>query len=147
MPAQWYDWTCSCCATEWVERATGHGRGADIYANREQVVYQVGYPDNVNATYGLMDGSGRELQRVLEEHSGLQSAQDWLDFDTVYELAKSTTGMMSGQAYYHWVALRGVRGSNIWISNSAPGYKGIWDELSHSDFERLGGWSVVWLIT
>lgn len=147
MPAQLYGWTCSCCATEWVERATGHPRSNDTFWNREQVVYDVGYPDNINATYGLMDGSGAQLRRVLAERWGLQSAQDWLDFDTVYSLAQSTTGMMSGAAYYHWVALRGVRGNSIWIANSAPGYKGIFDELSRYDFDRLGGWSVCWLIT
>ena len=52
---------------------------------------------------------------------------------------------MSGQAWYHWVALRGVRGNQIWIANSAPGYKGVWDTLSREDFVRLGAFSVVWL--
>jgi hypothetical protein len=38
-----------------------------------------------------------------------------------------------------------VQGSNLWIANSAPGYKGIYDVLSRYDFDRLGGFSVVWL--
>jgi hypothetical protein len=32
------------------------------------------------------------------------------------------------------------------VANSAQGYKGIYDILSRSDFERLGGFSVVWLV-
>jgi hypothetical protein len=108
-------------------------------------VYEIGYPDNINPTYGLMDASGAALQAVLESY-GQESSQSWLDFDTVYDLAQSTSGMLSGASWYHWVALRGVQGSNLWIANSAPGYKGVYDVLSPYDFERLGGFSVVWLV-
>jgi hypothetical protein len=50
------------------------------------------------------------------------------------------------RANWYWVAIRGVQGSNIWIANSAPGYKGVWDTLSREDFNRLGGFSVIWLV-
>jgi hypothetical protein len=92
-----------------------------------------------------MDASGAQLQRVLEGY-GQESAQSWLDFDTVYDLAQATTGLMSGASWYHWCALRGVQGSNLWIANSAPGYMGVGDILSPYDFQRLGSWSVVWLV-
>jgi hypothetical protein len=39
-----------------------------------------------------------------------------------------------------------VQGSNLWVANSAPGYMGIWDSLSREDFNRLGGFNVVWLV-
>ena len=147
MPGQFYDWTCSACSTEFVERAIGLPRGTDVYANREQVVYAIGYPNNINYTYGLMDGSGSELQRVLLESTGRSSEQGYLGFDDVYALAAAgTPALMSGAAWYHWVAVRGVQGSNLWIANSAPGYKGIYDVLSRSDFNRLGGFSVVWFV-
>jgi hypothetical protein len=146
MPGQLYDWTCSACALEFVLRATGLDPGSgDIYANRERTAYQIGYPDNINPAWGLTDGSGRALQDVLATY-GQRSEQSWLDFDTVYQLATSTTGMMSGAEWYHWVALRGVSGDNLWIANSAPGYRGIWDVLTCEDFNRLGGFSVVWLV-
>jgi hypothetical protein len=137
MAPQVYSWTCSSCSLDWVLESTGC-RGSD----RERTVYEIGYPNNINSTYGLMDGSGAQLQRVLGDY-GLGSEQGWLDFDAVYEIAQSTTGMMSGAAYYHWVALRGVQGANLWIANSAPGYCGIWDVLSRADFNRLGAFSVV----
>jgi hypothetical protein len=92
-----------------------------------------------------MDGSGAQLQRVLGDY-GLPSQQGWLGFDEVYARAQQAPGMMSGQNWYHWVGIRGVQGSNIWIANSAPGYKGVWDTLSRDDFNRLGGFSVVWLV-
>lgn len=146
MPGQLYDWTCSGCATEFIERAVGYPRGSDIYSNRESVVYAIGYPDQINGTYGLMDGTGRQLQRVIKEQTGYDSQQSYLGFEEVYALGSSgTPSLMSGAAWYHWVALRGVQGDNLWVANSAPGYKGIWDTLSREDFARLGGFSVVWL--
>jgi hypothetical protein len=147
MPGQLYDWTCSACSTEFIERAVGFARGEDVYANREAVVYAVGYPDNINATYGLMDGSGAELQRVLLEQTGVDSEQGYLGFDEVYSLGEGgTPALMSGAAWYHWVALRGVQNDQLWIANSAPGYKGVYDHLSRQQFSALGPFSVVWLV-
>lgn len=140
MAPQVYDWTCSACSLDWVLRSTG----LNPASTREDTVNAIGYPGNINGSYGLMDGSGLQLRRVLGGY-GQNTLQSWLDFNSVYNLAKDTTGMMSGQAWYHWVALRGTSGSDLWIANSAPGYKGIWDILSRDDFARLGGFSVVWL--
>ncbi len=108
-------------------------------------MYEIGYPDNINPAYGLMDASGAALRKVLQSY-GVPTEQAWLDFDTVYQLAQETTGMMSGAAWYHWVALRGISGPDLYISNSAPGYKGVSDILTRDDFARLGGFSVVWLV-
>lgn len=145
MPGQVYDWTCSACATEFVERGCGAPRSGDIYANREAVVYAIGYPEHVNATYGLMDGSGRQLQRVLRDHAGLETRQAWLSFDEAHEIYSQTFGLMAGQAWVHWVGVRGVQGSNLYIANSAPNYRGIWDVLSREDYQRLGPFSCVWV--
>lgn len=145
MPGQWYDWTCSACATEWTERSAFASRGGDVYANREAVVYAIGYPNNISSSVGLHDGSGAQLQRVLAEHAGLPTEQNWLDFDTAYGIYAQTFGLMSGQHWYHWVAVRGVRGPNLWVANSAPGYMGIWDEVSRADYNRLGGFSCIWI--
>jgi hypothetical protein len=121
------------------------GRGDDVYTNREQVVYAIGYPNNISSSVGLHDGSGVQLQRVLSEHAGLNTQQGWLSFDEAVSIYSNTLGLGSGQEYYHWVAFRGVNGSNLWISNSAPGYRGIWDELSRYDYDRLGPWSCIWV--
>jgi hypothetical protein len=140
MEPQLLDWTCAACSLDWLKVATGMEAASDRYTT----TMQIGYTENINPTYGLMDGSGAELQRVLGEY-GQDSAQGWLDYDSVYALARETPGMLSGANWYHWVALRGVQGTNLWVANSAQGYKGIYDILSRSDFERLGGFSVVWL--
>jgi hypothetical protein len=109
-------------------------------------VYHIGYPSNISSAVGLHDGSGAELQRVLREHAGLETEQAWLSFDEAYEIFSQGLGLGSGQEYYHWVAFRGVSGSSLWISNSAPGYRGIYDELSRYDYDRLGPWSCLWIV-
>jgi len=145
MPGQLYDWTCSACSLEWVKRATGLITASDIYTSRESTVYEIGYPQNINPQYGLMNADGSALRAVLQTY-GVSTDQGWLDFDTTYALAQDGTGMMSGAAWYHWVSIRGVQGNTLWVANSAPGYKGIWDNVSRDDFARLGGFSVVWLV-
>lgn len=125
----------------------GYARGQDVYANREAVGLAIGYPNNINGTVGLVDGSGAQLQRVLKDQTGRDSEQAFgLDFDAVYAIASSSPGLMSGASWYHWVALRGVQSGCLWIANSAPGYKGVFDVLTPAQYAQLGGFSVVWLV-
>ena len=145
-PGQFYDWTCSACSLDWLKRALAlvPNEDIDVYASRETTTYEIGYTANINPQYGLMDASGSALRAVLDDY-GVASDQGWLDFDETYARAVAGPGMMSGASWYHWVGIRGVQGSTIWVANSAPGYKGIWDNVSREDFERLGAFSVVWL--
>jgi hypothetical protein len=142
MPKQAASWTCSACSLAWVERATEINPNASEWS----AVDEIGNPTNINSTYGLMDGSGAQLQRVLIESYGVPSNQGWLNFDQAYAIYSTTAGMMSGGNWYHWVGVRGVDGNgNLWIANSAPGYKGVYDILSRDDFNRLGPFSCVYL--
>lgn len=143
---QFYDWTCSACSLDWVKRAIALALPENIYVSRFETTYEIGYPNNISPAVGLHDASGIALRDVLARY-GIPTEQAWLDFDSVYGLAQQTTGMMSGAQWYHWVALRGVQGDALWIANSAPNYKGIYDILTRADFNRLGGFSVVWLTT
>lgn len=92
-----------------------------------------------------MDASGSALSRVLDEIYDVSTASLYPNFDTAYSIARNHTGMMSGNAWYHWVAIRGVDDGNIWIANSAPGYQGVYEILTRADFQRLGGFSMVYL--
>jgi hypothetical protein len=142
MAPQVYDWTCSACSLDWVLRATGLAPEH----TRPEAINEIGYPDNINPEYGLMDASGAALWAVYEDLYAQPAGLSWLDFDATYDLAQHTTGQIGGQAWYHWVALRGTTGDGaLWIANSAPGYRGIHDVLSRQDFNRLGPFSVVWL--
>jgi hypothetical protein len=141
MSPQIHDWTCSACSLNWVLRATGVAPDH----TREQAVEEIGYPNQINPTYGLMDASGSALRRVYADY-GLETRQAWLTFDQTWAGANETTGQMSGGVWYHWVAVRGTRGPDLWIANSAPNYMGVSDILTRADFERLGPFSVVWLL-
>jgi hypothetical protein len=144
-PGQLYDWTCSACSLNWLQRSTGLIVPSDIYGSRESTVYEIGYPNNINPQYGLMNADGSALRAVLNNY-GMPTEQAWLDFDTTYQIASETPGMCSGAKWYHWVGIRGVDSGCIWVANSAPGYKGVNDHLSRDQFNALGGFSVVWLV-
>jgi hypothetical protein len=139
MPPQAASWSCSACSLAWVERALG----LNPNANEQSAINEIGYPDNINGTYGLMDGSGAQLQRVLSNY-GQKTSQAWLSYDSAWSIYSQTPGCMSGGAWYHWVACRGTSDGNLWIANSAPGYMGVWDILTRADFNRLGPFSCVW---
>jgi hypothetical protein len=140
MPRQTVSWTCSACSLAWVERATQINPGADEWS----AVAEIGQPQNINPTYGLMDGSGAQLQRVLAEY-GVPSDQSWLSFDSAYAIYSQTAGMASGGAWYHWIGVRGASGGVLNIANSAPGYCGVYDTLTREQFNQLGPFSCVWL--
>lgn len=140
MPVQTASWTCSACSLSWVLRATS----LDKESTEWSAVYQIGTPENINSTYGLMDSSGSQLRSVLRGY-GANSEQAWLTFDSVYALADNYPIIMSGGSWYHWVGVRGKGDTSLWIANSAPGYRGVWDNLTRSQFNELGPFSVVWI--
>jgi hypothetical protein len=140
MPRQAASWTCSACSLAWVERATQVNPGA----TEQSAVNEIGTPNNINSTYGLMDGSGAQLQRVLRDY-GIPSKQGWLNFDQAYAIYQTTAGMCSGGAWYHWVGVRGVDGPNLAVANSAEGYCGVYSTLTREQFNSLGPFSCVWL--
>lgn len=140
MPPQQASWSCAACSLAWLERALG----LNANASETTAIAEIGYPDNINSTYGLMDGSGSQLQRVLRDTYGQSSSQGWLTFDQAWAIYAQTPGMMSGGNWYHWVSVRGTSDGNLYIANSAPGYMGVDSILSRDDFNRLGPFSCVW---
>lgn len=140
-PPQAASWTCSACSLAWLERATQVNPGADEWS----AVAEIGQPENINPTYGLMDGSGAQLQRVLIDIYGVPTSHAWLSYDTAWTIYSQVPGMMSGGAWYHWSAVRGTVDGNLWLANSAPGYQSVWDVLTRDDFNRLGPFSCVWV--
>jgi hypothetical protein len=144
MPGQAYDWTCSVCSTAWVLQSTGTlDPGMDAYDARYKVGMETGYPNCVNESYGSMSP-----QCVIDEFSryGLISYQMWCTFDQAYAIMESTTGTINPQGMYHYMAIRGVRNGNLWVANSAPGYRGVWDDLTRSTFNSLGPVSLIYLV-
>jgi len=139
MAGQVYSWTCSVCAATWVLQATG------VYpdASREAIAYEIGYPNCVNAAYGLMDANC--LVDMFARY-GLHANVEWVDWERAVELCEYTTGCLNSTRWYHFVAVRGTRNDNLWVANSAPGYQGIWDDISYDTFQAwAGSWKFIWL--
>lgn len=142
MAAQSYSWTCSICATTWVLNSTGFLSTGDVYSDRSRVGQEMGYPSCVNETYGCMSS-----QCLVDEFAryGLASTQAWVTFDQAFAIAQQTTGAINPTGQYHYMGIRGVSGSSIYVANSAEGYMGVYDTLSRDQFNALGPVQVIYL--
>jgi hypothetical protein len=140
MAPQVYDWTCSVAATTWVLQATG----LNPTAAREQVAYQLGYPNCVNSAYGLMNTAC--VEDVFATY-GVDSWTSWPSWDQMVAFARQTTGLVNSTTWYHFVGLRGLTGDGrLWIANSAEGYRGIYSTISRAQWDAwAGSWKVVLL--
>jgi hypothetical protein len=138
MPPQAFSWTCSICASTWVLAATGVSDQA-----REQTAGEIGYPSCVNSSVGLADT--RCLLDMFAQH-GLVAHQEWVDWARAWQICSDTTGVLNSTSWYHFVAIRGTRNGALWVANSAPGYRNIWDEITPGQFQAwAGSWQAVWL--
>ena len=141
MAPQIYSWTCSICAYTWVINATG----TDPHLEREQAANIIGYPNCVNETYGLMSA---DCLITAFNYYGLSVKQAWVTFDQAYAIMAKTTGVINPLGMYHFMAMRGVDHTDVgqlWVANSAEGYRGIYDTMSRSQFNALGPVQVIYL--
>jgi len=132
------DWTCSACSLAWLNRALQIDNATDEWS----AVDYIGNPENINATYGLMDGSGSVLAARLGEQ-GAPSVCLWPTWHQVLELARLMPLLAGGVAWNHWVGVRSTSGGVLYLANSAMGWCGIGDELVASDWTNLGPFAVV----
>ena len=100
----------------------------------------MGVPSCVNPTYGCM--SDTCIIDALASY-GLKARQMYVTFDQAYSIARTNTGTINPQGMYHFCALRGVSGSDLWIANSAEGYLGVYSTLSRAQFNAYGPVSVI----
>jgi hypothetical protein len=141
MQPQAYEWTCSVASVTWVLQSMQAAYvDVDQYTAREQVLNTLGYPQCVNEVYGAM--SSTCLQEGLSQY-GLDSQQAWVTFDQAYAICSGTTGLINPVGMYHYMAIRGVSGDSLWVANSAPGYYGVGDTLSRSQFNALSPVQIV----
>lgn len=138
MDPQLYEWTCSVCSYTWVINSSN----TDPDLDRETAGEIIGYPGCVNETYGLMSA-----QCMIDAfaHYGLKAKHGYYTFGEAYSICTAHTGVINPIGMYHFMAIRGVQGGNIWVANSAPGYCGIWDHLGEYDYETLGPVQLIWI--
>jgi|SRR5215471_13502149 len=136
MEQQLYNWTCSICSFTWVCNAIG------IPMDRIQAGSIIGYPSCVNETYGLM--SADCLINAFASVN-LKAIQGWYTFQEAYSICRDHTGVINPLGMYHFMGVRGVSPSTIWVANSAPGYCGITDDLNKYNYDSLGPTQLIWI--
>jgi hypothetical protein len=132
------DWTCSACSLAWLNCSLF----IDVATDEWSAVNYIGTPTHINSEWGLMDGSGSRLAECLTEQ-GAAAFTGWLDWYDAYQLASRMPLLIGGQAWYHWVGVRGVDGNDLAIANPAPGWMGVYDLLSQTNWNELGPFAVV----
>jgi hypothetical protein len=132
------DWSCSACSLAWLNRAMG----IQVAQDELSAIDYIGTTHNINSIYGLMDGSGGRLVECLREQGGA-AVNGWWSFDQVLQLAPHMGLLAGGVGWYHWIGIRGEAGGRLAIANSAPGWMGIYDELTADDWIELGPFAVV----
>lgn len=136
------DWTCSAASLAALHQMCW------VDMTEAEAVENLGA--GINSSVGLASAAGGELVRVLKENHITATAQPLASSQyeqalSIFRVPDGAVGMMGGQAWNHWTAVRGADAAGIHLMNPAPGYKGVDQTLSRADFERLGPWNLVFV--
>jgi hypothetical protein len=138
MYPQTLSWSCSACALAWLNRALGIDHATD----ESSAIEYIGSPEHINATYGLMDGSGGRLVQCLREQ-GAPAFNGWLSWLDTYDLATRWPLLIGGVNWNHWVGVRYGDSGTLKLANSAPGWGGVDQVLEEEDWHIFGPFAVV----
>lgn len=122
---------------QWIIGATGNGP-----ISYDQALNDIGYPNCVNPTYGLM--SSQCMINALAKY-GLPAAEAWVTFDQAYAIMEQTTGTINPTGMYHFMGMRGIQNGQLWVANSAQGYKGVYEHLTRNQYNSLGPTKLIYL--
>jgi hypothetical protein len=75
----------------------------------------------------------------------LIARQKWCTFQEAYAISRVATGVINPVGMYHYMGIRGISGENIWLANSAQGYRGVYNSLSQHQFNSLGPVQLIYL--
>ena len=81
---------------------------------------------------------------MLADHGLKSSLSNWLSFDQAYTIYATTPGCMSGAAWYHWVAVRGVAGAESARPTLRRVTKAFFDAVAEQ-YNALGPFSCIWI--
>jgi hypothetical protein len=135
---QYRDWSCSIVSTHWALSSLGY----DV--DRETLV-AIMTPWPVGVNVGLLDASGAGLAQFLRDEYGVPahstSVASWTE---VTAAAGRYPVMIGGRGWNHWTAVRKTVAGALALANPAPGYRKIYQSLSHGQFESwLGSFAMV----
>lgn len=140
-----WDWDCAEESTRWTLYAYDRTPD-DAWMESSMIAEHV-----IDPEYGCLDASGAGLASWVNRHYGeygyVASNQAGISFDQV--AAEAATHQhplaMGGDGWYHW---SGVRGHDpildrLLLANPAPGYQGVYQTMSRTQFANLGGFSLL----
>lgn len=139
-----YPWDCAAASTAWCLRAIGREM------SEQDVIAGLG-PSRISASLGLLDSSGAGLVEYLGELGITAENTANADWDDVVAAAGFQPMVIGGRNWNHWVAVRiggGAMGDPdfpyLALMNPAPGWMGVDQVLSITQFDELGEFSAVW---
>jgi hypothetical protein len=108
-------------------------------------VYDWMVPVYDDSSVGLHDHTGAGIVAVLKAHGIAASNAYPVALADVQARAGLQPCLLGGDAWQHWVAVRGLEADGTLIlENPSPGWMGVKNELRDS-FGRLGPMAMVWL--
>jgi hypothetical protein len=133
------DWSDTVRVTYWMLRSIG----LNDLAYDELVDIMV--PSYVTTSLGLLDGSGASIAELLRTRFGLHAAsQRRISWEELLALVGSRPIAIGSP--YHWVAIREtLPNGSLRLMNPAPGFMSVQQELTPSDFGRLGPFAAIWI--
>jgi len=139
-----YPWDCAAASTAWCLATIG------LHYSEQDVIEGLG-PTRISPTYGLLDASGAGLVSWLGEIGITAENNPDASWAECVAAAGYQPMVIGGRAWCHWVAVRmGSDAAHLSTSaplvlmNPAPGYQGVWQYLTESNFDYLGPFSAVW---
>lgn len=145
LQAQDSDFDCSQESAQFMLRAWGRSPD-DAWMTQEWLSQGIMTPE-----FGLMDATGGDMASWLNATYGVDgyvasNAPSVTFDDVVAEMAPGNHPVAcGGRSFYHWVGIRAYDAAQdlLAIHNSAPGYRGVYQTLSRSQWASLGSWSMV----
>lgn len=139
MPRQGVDYDCAAASTAWFGRSIGFDW------TEMNVLFEMSSLWLINSTWGLLDGTGAGIVRwlAMQPCPAANGAVSWGDVN-----ARAGTGplIMGSSTWNHWTGVRSPDSSgNVLLANSAPGWMGVDQVLTESQFDALAPFYGVWL--
>lgn len=139
-------WTCAVRATYaalWAMAQQGHGPAITYGDEGPRDVYDWLVPHWDAPNVGLLDHTGAGLAEALRSHGYAANHYYPVSLAAVRELAGAQPCLIGGDAWNHWVMVRGrTNDGGLILENPSPGHAGIHDYLRDS-WDRLGPMALV----
>ena len=100
----------------------------------------------VTQEYGLMNATGAGLASLFAEYGFRADYDPDASWEEVLRRAGRQPVCLGGRAWNHWTFVRSVDDDgDVVLGNPAPIWREVGQVLQRHEFDRWGGWSMVWI--